>query len=151
MHWTTFTQNIRNFYILKNLPQTIFCLLPDGRKIAKMSLKNDILTCLVRSKKLFWGHHWGWPNDFTPKCYESLKRSLGPQKGFKTPRLWQLEPRFFKIFRILKIGLRWVFSIVKIPQIWNEDRWMHAYSPVKIRKWSVMWGKFHMPDYFTWV
>ena len=32
---------MRNFHILKNLPQTIFFLLPDGRKIAKMSLKNS--------------------------------------------------------------------------------------------------------------
>ena len=74
MHRTTFTENVRNFLILKNLPQTIFCLLPDGRKIAIMSLKNDILTCLVRSKKLFWGHLWGWPSDFTPKM------SWEPQK-----------------------------------------------------------------------
>ena len=122
MHWTTFTENVRNFHIdiLKNLIQTIFCLLPDRQKNCKNELKNDILTCLVWSKKLFWGHHWGWLSKFNPKMFREPQKVTVAPKRAQDITSWQLELRIFKIFkifRILKISLRWVFSIVKIPQI----------------------------------
>ena len=119
MYWTTFTENVRNFHIdiVKNLPQTIFCLLPDRQKNCKNELKNDILTCLVWSKKLFWGHHWGWLSKFNPKMFREPQKVTVAPKRAQDITSWQLELMIFKIFRILKISLRWVFSIVKIPQI----------------------------------
>ena len=106
-----------SYWYSKKLTSNDFLSASWQTKNCKNELKNDILTCLVWSKKLFWGHHWGWLSKFNPKMFREPQKVTVAPKRAQDITSWQLELMIFKIFRILKISLRWVFSIVKIPQI----------------------------------